>query len=272
MKSRLTITLTQDILKRIDRLIDGKDIRNRSHAIEHLIRKSLTPSVKTAIILSGGRTERKTPPALTTIDGQQLLFIMINHLKRFGVTDFFICAGPWERDIREVLLNGEAAGIIVKYINEAKPLGTAGAIKNAQKAIPHEPFLVIHGDVLTSLNIEDFILFHENEKSLATIAVKPRIAEKKFGKVLLQGNRITDFYEEEGEKGISIINTGVYLFEPEVLDLIPDEVPSSLEKDVFPQLARMGELSAFLFQGVWFDVSRPKDKKEAILRWKEERR
>lgn len=272
MKSRLTITLPKDILKKVDRTIDGKDIRNRSHAIEHLIRKSLSPSLKAAIILAGGKSTRKTPPALISIDGQQLLFIMINHLKKFGVTDFFICAGPWEKSIKQVLLNGEAAGINVKYISESKYLGTAGAIKNTQKVIPHEPFLVIHGDVLTSLNIEDFLLFHENEKTLATIAVKPRIAEKKFGKVLLQGNRITDFYEEEGEKGISIINTGVYLFEPEILDLIPDKGSSSLEKDVFPKLASMRELSAFLFQGIWFDISRLRDRKQAIVRWKKEKR
>lgn len=271
MKSRLTITLPEDILEKVDRTIDGRDIRNRSHAIENLVRKSLIPSVRTAVILAGGISKRKTPPALITLEGQHLLYIMLNHLKRFGIKEFIICAGPWEKQIRQVLLNGEASGTNYIYLEESSRLGTAGAIKKAYSKIPHEPFLVFHGDVLTSLNIENFVSFHDREKALATIAVKPRIAEKKYGKVLLQGNRITDFIEKEGERGISIVNTGVYLFEPGVLDLIPTKTPSSLEKDVFPKLAKMGELSAYLFQGVWFDVSTAKDRKQAAKRWKKEK-
>ena len=102
---------------------------------------------------------------------------------------------------------------------------------------------------------------------MATIAVKPRDAERQFGKVLLQGNRITHFLETERSEGISIINTGVYLLQPEVLHLIEPDQPSRFETDVFPKLAAMQELNAFFFQGIWFDISRPESYQSAQARW-----
>ena len=257
MKSRLTITLTKNVLKKVDKLVDGKDIRNRSHAIEHLIRKSLTPAVNKAIILAGGKIKGETLPLLSLINHRPLLFVLIEHLKKYKVTEFIICAGKHEGEIKKILNNGEAAGIKIIYSKESKPLGTAGAVKNAEKYLSNESFLVVHGDVLTGMNFENFIEFHEREDVIATMAVKPRKSEKNYGKVLLQGNKITDFIGlDKEERGISIVNTGVYLFEPEILDLIPDKFPSSFEKDIFPRLAKTGELGAFIFQGVWADVSK----------------
>jgi len=268
MKSRLTITLTKDVLERVDRIIDGKDLRNRSHAIEHLIRKSLTPTINRAVILAGGKNKEGTPPLLSLINDKPLLFIIIEHLKKNKVSEFIICAGQHEGKIRKMLNNGEAAGIKIVYSKENKPLGTAGAIKNAQKHLLGEPFLVIHGDILTSMDFKNFISFHEREDVIATIAVKPRRLEKRYGKVLLQGNKITDFIgSDKKDQGISIVNTGVYLFKPEILDLIPDKIPSSLEKDIFPRLAKTGELGAFIFQGIWANVSRAKDRLQAVSMW-----
>jgi NDP-sugar pyrophosphorylase family protein len=151
-------------------------------------------------------------------------------------------------------------------------MGTAGALKAAEEYLAHGPFLVVHGDVLTNINLPDFVNFHNNEKRMATIAVKPRNAEPKYGKVMLQGNRITDFFDEDRSEGISIINTGVYLFEPELLSLLVEGQVAKLEKDVFPRLAEMGELSAFLFQGIWFDISEPENYSRAQDRWQREGR
>jgi NDP-sugar pyrophosphorylase family protein len=109
--------------------------------------------------------------------------------------------------------------------------------------------------------------FHLQEKTLATMAVKPRDAEKKYGKVMLQGNRITEFSEKGSSEGISIINTGVYLFHPDVLKLIGEDTPAQFEVDVFPKLAALNELSAFLFQGIWFDISDSESYLGAKSRW-----
>jgi len=267
MKSRLTITLSKDILKNIDNIIDGKDIRNRSHAIEHLIRKSIKPYIKTAIFLAGGPPQTKKPSSITLINKRPLICLMIEHLKQFGFTNIIICAGTQLKTIKKTVGKGSSLEVNIRYIKD-KRSGTAGAIKQAKKYIKGESFLVLHGDILTNINFSSFIAFHQHEDTIATMAVKPRISEKEYGKVNLQGNRITQFLGREKEKGIGIVNTGVYLFKPEIFNLIPKKTPVFFSKGVFPFLAQKDELSAFIFQGIWYDISKPKNLKQAITRWK----
>jgi NDP-sugar pyrophosphorylase family protein len=128
--------------------------------------------------------------------------------------------------------------------------------------------LVIHGDILTDIDLAGFIRFHKQEGRMATIAVKPREAERRYGKVMLEGNRITQFLDSEQSEGISIVNTGVYLLQPETLRLIREGEPAYFERDLFPRLADIDELSAFIFQGVWFDISQERSYSLAKKRWK----
>ncbi|MEN8151353.1 MAG: sugar phosphate nucleotidyltransferase [Planctomycetota bacterium] len=270
-KQRLTITLTPDLVRQIDRLIDKRTVRSRSHAIEMLLRRTLAPTVETAVLLAGGPGEADDVPALTTIRGEALISLTIRHLMSAGIRSFVILAGDNEAAIRQVLGEGSRPesrlATRIHYVREDKPLGTAGALKQAEPLLAGGPFLMVHADVLTNIDIESFINFHMRENTLATIAVKPRQAERQYGKVLLEGNRILEFIEKGDNQGISIVNTGVYLFRPEILSLIDADGPSHLETDVFPRLAGMRELGAFLFQGIWFDISTPENRGLAEARW-----
>lgn len=270
-KARLTITLSRELLEQLDRMIDREAVRNRSHAIEMLIRQSLTPTVPTAVILAGGESKGVEIPALANMQGRKLIHIIVHHLLDFGISSFVILAGKHRAQFEAVVGRGRDIGASITYISEENPLGTAGVLKEAEPYLPDAPFLVVHGDILTDINITDFINFHRDENRLATIAVKPRNAERKYGKVMLQGNKITHFFEKDQSEGISIVNTGVYLFNPDVLSLIEKGKPAKLESDVFPKLAEMGELSAFLFQGIWFDISTPENYRLAQERWKDKR-
>lgn len=268
-KARLTITLPADLLAEIDRMIDKRTVRNRSHAIELLLRESLKPSVSTAVLLAGGSSDMEHLPALLPIQGQALIVQTVNHLIAHGICSFIILAGQNEPLIRGLLGNGKYMGAEIHYVGEAQPMGTAGALKAAEGYLLDQPFLVFHADILTDINIADFVKFHSSQNKLATIAVKPRQAESDYGKVMLEGSEITDFIPEGQDQGISIVNTGVYLFEPEVLSLIGSGTTTRLETDVFPKLAKMGELSAFLFQGIWFDISRSSNYESAQIRWQQ---
>ncbi len=268
-KARLTITLSHELLERVDRRIDGRTLSNRSQAIETLLRQVLRPSVSTAVVLSGGERQGEDVPALASIGGQALISHTIHHLIKAGIRKFLVLAGGDEPRLRELMGMGESVGASIRYLHERRPRGTAGALGLVAPHVGAEPFLVIHGDVLTDIDVEEFISFHSSENSLATIAVKPRKSERRYGQVMLQGNRITNFFETSRNGGISIVNTGVYLFQPAVLDLIRDQKMKQLETELFPQLARMGELSAFLFQGIWYDVSTPETLERARLRWSE---
>ncbi len=267
-KARLTITLAHEVLARVDQLIRDGELANRSQAIETLLRRSLRPKVRTAVLLAGGEIEGSEIPALAPIGGQALITRTILHLTGFGIRSFVVLAGSYAADIRRLVGSGESLGVEIQYPRERDRLGTAGALKLAEPYVGDEPVLVIHGDVLTDIDVADFIAFHLAENAIATIAVKPRHAEERYGQVLLQGNRITHFFDKGRDAGISIVNAGVYLFQPAVFGLIEAGRRSQLETDVFPRLARMGELSAFLFQGIWFDISTPTNYREAKTRWR----
>jgi NDP-sugar pyrophosphorylase family protein len=100
------------------------------------------------------------------------------------------------------------------------------------------------------------------------MVVKLRLAEKKYGKVVMQGNKIVEFVGATDDRGISVVNGGVYIFNSDIADYIPSKTPSYLEKDVFPALAKQGKLSAYIYQGICFDVSRPESYKKALKQWK----
>lgn len=254
-KSRLTITLPEEVVAQVDSIIDGKKIRNRSHAIETLILSSLTPKITTAVILAGGKCETTPPPPLKKIAGRYLLAHQLEHLKKFGISNVLICAGESQSQINQIFGDGSQLGISINYVTEKKPMGTAGAIKLAIEQLGGNSFLVMHGDVMTDLNLRDFIDFHLLEDSLVTIGVKPRMGEKKYGQAFLHGNKIIRFLETGTNQGISIVNTGIYVFKNEVLNRIPNNKKVKLESVVFPTLAIEGQLSAFIFQGLWSDVS-----------------
>jgi mannose-1-phosphate guanylyltransferase/phosphomannomutase len=266
-KARLTITLARDLLRQIDHMIDKQLVRNRSHAIEMLLRDSLKSRVTTAVILTGGRSDQGLVPALLQVSNQPLILITLGHLINYGIHRIFILAGEWESEFREAIGGTSFLGASINYTDEDRPMGTAGAVKRIEAQLAHEPFLVLHGDVLTDINLADFIEFHKNENSLATIAVKPRDAERRYGKLLLQGNKVTSFSETESSEGISIVNTGVYMLQPEALSLIDTDQPAQFERDIFPKLAAIGELSAFFFQGIWFDISMADSYRKAQKRW-----
>jgi mannose-1-phosphate guanylyltransferase/phosphomannomutase len=183
-----------------------------------------------------------------------LLSQQIDHLKSYGITKVFICAGGFQSQIKEIFGDGSQMGVTIAFVSENKPMGTAGALKLAEGKLREEPFVVVHGDVLTDLNLREFIDFHLEEGSLATIGVKPRMGEKNYGQAFLHGNKIIRFLETGANQGISIVNTGLYVFSPEILERIPEGKKVKLESDIFPALAAERQLSAFIFQGNWNDV------------------
>jgi mannose-1-phosphate guanylyltransferase/phosphomannomutase len=266
-KARLTITLANDLLDQLDQTVDGKIVRNRSHAIEVLLEESLRPKVTTAVILAGGRQPANTPPPLLPVGQKPLLSNTLDLLKRHGIKLVFILGGHSPNQLRDGLGKANHHGMVLQYIYEAKPLGTAGAVLAIAGELSNEPFLVIHGDVLTNINLSDMITFHKRANTLATIAVKPREAERKYGKVMIQGNRITEFLETDKSEGMSIVNAGVYVIHPHALRLVDRKPPTFFERDLFPRLAGIGELSAFMFQGIWFDISQKESYQQALTRW-----
>jgi mannose-1-phosphate guanylyltransferase len=150
----------------------------------------------------------------------------------------------------------------ILYSREQKPLGTGGAIKKAEGMINHGSFFAMNGDILTDLDYRRLLNFHKEKGGLATIALVQVPDPSRYGAVELDWEgRILRFVEkpERGKEPSNLINAGVYVLEPEILELIPEGRRVSIETEVFPLLAEDRKLYGFECHGFWMDIGTPDD-------------
>ena len=154
-------------------------------------------------------------------------------------------------------------GIKISYSIEKKPMHTGGAIKYAEELIGHEePFLVLNGDIFTTIDYAALINRHKQSKAAATLALYRVADPSRYGTVkLADQNRITQFVEKApiGEAPSNLINAGVYVLDPEIFNHIPSGRPVSIEREVFPVLAEEGKLFGHEFKEIWIDIGKPVD-------------
>ena len=133
-----------------------------------------------------------------------------------------------------------------------------------------ESFIVSNGDELKDINIEEMYQLHKESNALVTIALTTVEDPSKYGVARLSGSKILEFVEKpkKEEAPSKLINSGFYIMEPEVIDLIPKGF-SMLEKDVFPKLAKMGRLFGYPFSGQWFDTGNIERYEKALKEWKD---
>ena len=274
-RERLTITLQKSLLGKIDALIDGTKIRNRSHAIEYFITQSLTPKVKQAVILAGGKGLHmrpftfEMPKGLLPVAGKPILEHIVEMLRESGVRDIIFSIGHLGEKIQEHFGDGKKFGVKITYVSEEKEAGTGGALLLAKQHVTSDTFLVIHGDILIDINLSDFIAFHKEQENMATLAVTTVVDPSSFGEVILHGAKITQFIEkpQKGKQTSQLVSCGLYILEKEIFNFLPKDDVSHLE-EVFPKLAREKKLSGFLFEGKWVDVGTPSSYEHAITTWK----
>lgn len=276
MRSRITITISNDLLSSLDETIDNHTIRNRSQAIETALRQVLTPTVNTAVVLAGGSlsehpvTKKAVPKALIPIQDVPVIMHILHHLQRYNFKRVIICTNkPSYKLISQEVAADKNLDLDIEYSIEPKRLGTGGALKHASEKLGQQPFLLIHGDVLTDINLDELIQFYNSNNQKSVIAIKPRPGRLSYGRVFLEGNTVIDFQEPKETSPVSLVNTGIYIFDPSVLQLMPKDEVFSIEEQVIPKLVKAGQAIGSVFQGIWFDVSESESYQEANERWPE---
>ncbi|MGI8580099.1 MAG: sugar phosphate nucleotidyltransferase [Solirubrobacteraceae bacterium] len=217
-----------------------------------------------ALILAGGEGTRLRPltstvpkPVVPLVD-RPFAAYMLEWLRSHGVDDVVMACGFMAEGVRDVLGDGSALGVRLRYLAEPRPLGTAGAIRFAQDLLD-ERFLVLNGDVLTDIDVSAQIAAHETTGARATLALMGVEDPTGYGLVSVDGEgRVTDFLEKPGPgfAGAPLINAGVYVLARDVIDLIEPEQMVSIERDVFPALIGDG-LQAVRADGYWMDIGTP---------------
>ncbi len=272
-RERLTITLRGDLLEALDSTIDGERLRNRSHAIEYYLFKSLGEKEVPALILAGGKpvyfeSEKKSlPKAMVKIAGKPLLEQTLLRLKKSKFKEVIISIGEGGQAIKEYFKDGSQFGLKIKYAQQPVGCkGTAQAVLSAKSVLGSGQFMLIYGDVLSDLDFGEFLEFHrQQKKSVCTMSLTGSESVDMWGLAKLNGNKIVSFEEKpKNPKTFSrLVNAGLYLMEPEIFKFIePKSV--KLESDVFPRLAEEGKLFGYPYEGLWLDISSSAAYKQAI--------
>jgi mannose-1-phosphate guanylyltransferase len=217
-----------------------------------------------AVILVGGLgtrlrplTDRTRKDMLPLVDRPQLAYTF-DHLRRFGVTRAVVSCGYLPTQIQEHF--GDRYGELeLEYRVEDEPLGTGGAIRFAAEGID-EPFLALNGDSLRETDLSALLDFHRERRGRATILLTPVEDPSRYGLVRLHGDgRVRSFLEKPRPEEIdtNLINAGLYVLDPDVLDLIPSDRAVSIEREVFPQLVDEGAVHGIALPGYWLDIGTP---------------
>jgi|FLOH01.1.fsa_nt_gi mannose-1-phosphate guanylyltransferase len=275
MKERVTLTLDRDILDKIDRSVDGGKVKNRSHAIEMLLRQAIGIEKPTkGLILAGGNGGKlkwfgkESPRSLIEIKGKPLIVYNIELFKKYGIKDIFIAVGYKSDRIRKALGDGKKFGVNIIYIEEKNPLGTAGPLRAAKQYLT-ETFVMCNSDELKNIDLDDMFAYHKANKGCATIALTTRKDPSMYGVAVMNGNKVISFVEKPPKDNApsNLINAGLYILDPVVIDYIPEGY-ARIETDVFPKLASEEELCGYPFGGQWFDARTPEKHKIAEDKWR----
>ncbi len=274
MKERVTLTIEQGILESVDKRVDGFKIKNRSHAVELLLMKAMDQSrPKIAFILAGGKGTRlrpitnEIPKPMVPLHDKPILQHALDLFKKYGITEIVMSIGYKGEKIKEYFGNGSRFGVNITYVEETEPLGTAGPLNLARSYLT-DTFVMCNADELKNIDLNEMYLFHKENSALASIALTTVSDPSQYGVAKLTGSKILEFIEKPsaGTAPSNLINAGLYILEPAVLDIVPKGV-SSIERDVFPKIAGDGKLFGFPFSGQWFDTGTLERYEEAMQKW-----
>ena len=206
------------------------------------------------------------PKPMIPLINRPIMEHIVNLLKQHGITDLVLLLFHQPETIKKYFGDGSEFGVHITYVTPLEDFGTAGAVKAAARHL-NERFMIISGDLLTDIDLSKVLTFHDEKQAKATITLTSVTDPLQFGVVITdKESRITKFLEKPGwgEVFSDTINTGIYILEPEVLELIPDEENRDWAKDVFPKMLEDGDaLFGCDMQGYWADIGNPEAYLEA---------
>ncbi len=214
------------------------------------------------VILCGGYGKRlqgvvkDIPKPMAKIKHRPFLSILIDFITNYGFKRFILCTG-YKSEIIEGYYRQKVNNLTIEFSREKEPLGTGGAIKNAENYIKSNPFLVVNGDSFCKINLKEFVDFHFRRDALISIAVTNTDICDDYGTINIDdSHRIIEFNEKVKGYKNRLINAGFYLLQREVFLLMPEKNNFSIERDFFPKIIKRN-LYAFETQESLIDIGTP---------------
>ena len=263
VKKKYSFSLSESLIKEIDRYIDGELIRSRSEAIEKFLHDYFSER-KTAVILAGGDPNylivdelNQYRPLLVLKTKKTLIEDSILKIRSAGWENIFIIGmNPLLAKIYNILRNGDEYGVKINYIEEREALGTAKTLQLIQNYIKSD-FLVIPADTYFNLNLSSFLDYHLKHQATATFAIYSQTTfdSKYKGVVEMEGPLIISHVEKPEHPTSHLIKTFIAIFSPEIFEFIPQgRLNYSLENDVIINVIKERKCFGYLVSGDWFNI------------------
>jgi NDP-mannose synthase len=223
-----------------------------------------------AVVLAGGRGTRLAPytsvlpKPLMPVGDRSILEIVVEQLEESGIVEINFCVGYLSHLIQAVFDNRQNGHVNIEYVHEQDALGTAAPLRLVEGL--DDTFLVMNGDVLTTLDYRDLVSYHRAQGNMMTIATHERTVKVDYGILHLDvRQRLQDF--EEKPEIVNLVSMGIYVIEPKVLQYIPDERHFDVPDLVRVLLEGNEPVGAYRYEGLWFDIGRQDDYAEAAAAW-----
>jgi NDP-sugar pyrophosphorylase family protein len=218
-----------------------------------------------AVIMAGGYGTRlrpltdDMPKPMLPVGDRPLLERTVRRLREAGIQDVRVTTHYLGDRIASHFGDGKAFGVDITYLNEDRPLGTAGALALVNR--PAGPLLVMNGDILTNLNFHALLAFHREHRADATVAVRKYDLTVPYGVVECEGTQVKALQEKPTER--FLVNAGIYLLEPTVLGCIPPGERFDMTELIQVLLQQGRTVVSFPIVEYWLDIGRAEDYERA---------
>jgi dTDP-glucose pyrophosphorylase/predicted transcriptional regulator len=222
------------------------------------------------VIMAGGKGTRledltfNTPKPMVNVKGTPILEILILGAIEAGFRKFYLSVYYLKDQIKNYFGNGKNYGVDIEYLEECQPLGTAGSLGLLPREIKR-PIVVINADVLTKINYEDFLLFHQQNSADITIGVRENIIDIPYGVLSLDGVLVNSIEEKPTIK--SFIISGIYIINSEVVDKVSFQGHIDMPNFLLKCLDLGLKVIAFPIHEYWIDIGRKETLKKANDEW-----
>jgi len=236
------------------------------------------PNIKkdtVVVLMAGGRGTRlapltdNIPKPLLEVAGQPIIEGTIKRLRAQGFDKFLISVNYLASRIRDHLGDGSKFGVNIEYLEENEPLGTAGCLALARSHL-NAPFILMNGDIITNINFDNMLRFHDNNHVDMTMAVRSYKIDVPYGVVdvaMGESGQCTIASISEKPQLKFLVNAGIYVLSPEILDRIEDD--THLDMTTFCDILREAgkETTTFPIREYWMDVGLPAEFEKANIEY-----
>jgi NDP-sugar pyrophosphorylase family protein len=204
------------------------------------------------------------------VGDRSILELVVRRLAASGIAEITMCVGYLSHLVRAVFDNGPGKGLEITYVNEKTPLGTAGPLRRVPGL--KSTFIVMNGDVLSTLDFKDLVDEHVRAGNALTIATQRRTLKIDYGVLRHERDEDRDRlvgFDEKPEIPLTV-SMGIYVMEPDLLPLIPEDEPFDFPELAQAALAEGLPVGVYLYDGMWFDIGRHDDYEEAVAAWEQD--